>query len=110
MALPEEELACPICLETVVKAIVCTRCYQHFCGGHIDQLDKCPTCRADPLRAAPNPALQKLVDRVRVKCRFCEVETPRGELEVHERNCQQDDESMWHLDRLFAGIESVFKI
>ena len=87
MALPVEEFRCPICWGTVEKAVVCTTCDQQFCESCTDLLDKCPTCRAVPFRTAPNAALRKLVDRVRVKCHFCDRDTPRCELAVHEANC-----------------------
>ena len=89
MSLPEEELRCPVCLGTVVNAVVCTTCDHHFCEGHSNQLKKCPTCRSEPLRIVPNPTLRKLADRVRVKCHFCVDEKPRGELALHEANCQR---------------------
>ncbi len=88
MSLPEEEFRCPVCLETVVNAVVCSQCDQHFCEGHSVQFDKCPTCRAAPFLTVPNSKLRKLVDRVRVKCHFCGSEIPRGEMPVHQKFCQ----------------------
>ena len=89
MSLPENELSCPICLETVQNAVVCTKCDQHFCESHLGLVAACPTstCRATPFLTAPNPALRKMIDRLRVKCRFCGRDTPRCELAVHEKNC-----------------------
>ena len=88
MAFPKEELQCSICLETVREAVICVNCNKFFCEGHIRDMATCPVCRATPFLTAPNPALRMLADRVRVKCRFCERDTPRGELAEHEATCR----------------------
>ena len=88
MSLPDEEFRCPVCLETVVNAVVCSKCDQHFCESHSGQLDKCPTCRATSFLTVPNSKLRKLADRVRVKCLLCGCEFPRGEMLIHQKFCR----------------------
>lgn len=80
---PANELACPVCLEIPSRVLECSQCRQVLCAACETHLPRCPLCRAEPLQARPCPPVQRLLDRLRARCPFCDREVARTELDAH---------------------------
>jgi len=85
------ELKCCVCGEIPVDVVDSTCCASLFCWECGTSVDHCPHCNAqiiwEGLKA--NPALQKIIDTMEVKCRFedCNIKTLSSLRKEHESTC-----------------------
>jgi len=85
------ELKCCVCGEIPVDVVDSTCCASLFCWECGTSVDHCPKCNAqiiwEGLKA--NPALQKIIDNMEVKCRFedCNIKILSSLRKEHESSC-----------------------
>ena len=89
MALPAGEIQCPICMEPPENAVECAQCHNFFCEKCVNQLlvKCCPTCKLQPFKTQINVAIRRVVERLLVPCDFCGQIIPKGEMQIHLKNC-----------------------
>ena len=89
MSLPEGEIQCPICMEPPENAVECLKCKNYFCEKCVKQQKSCPTCKSTPFKTQINEALRRVIERLRVPCEYCNRTFPKGELQIHMKNCEK---------------------
>ena len=89
MALPESDLECPICFELPKKAVDCNCCHNIYCEQCAFKYKMCPTCKLSPFKFSDNVPVRRMIDRIRVRCKYCNDVVPRGEQEMHMRYCKE---------------------
>ncbi|KAK9718723.1 hypothetical protein K7432_005319 [Basidiobolus ranarum] len=90
MSVQLDLLQCPICLDIVNKPRETLCCHQLLCLDHISQLQRCPSCRYQPLRVQCNVLAERLIGIQPVDCPFgCTENVIRSNLSEHKRICQQ---------------------
>jgi len=79
-ALPEE-LICPICYDPF-REPTDLPCAHTFCSSCIDNLNRCPMCRAKFGSEQIKPAsftLRTIVNKIIVRCKYCQVDHQLGD-------------------------------
>ncbi len=88
MALPEEDLHCPIDFELPKEAVECSSCHNIFCQQCVSRQQFCPICKVTPGKFIPNIPVRRMVERIRVRCPNCNYVCARGELNIHAKYCK----------------------
>ena len=81
------EFYCTICIEVCKDAVAPNCCHQLFCQGcltqWIEQENKCPYCRHDPVRFYKSIIIRRIIGNWKVSCEKCRILVPRADLTRH---------------------------
>ena len=86
-SLPASAFECSVCSDVVENSVVCVKCHNFICAKHLNQLTKCPFCRAEPFVVQDDHSTRRFVEQLLVACSHCNKKVLMGGLKSHQKDC-----------------------
>ncbi|KAJ1549111.1 hypothetical protein HK405_009668 [Cladochytrium tenue] len=100
-----DEVRCAVCLDTATLPHETNCCGQVYCEECLGALQRCPSCRAEPLQHRPNRSLERVIAHLPVACDVCGELVERARLNGHK-----DSRHPEFVNCVFCGVTIVRRL